>query len=224
MDFFCHGSPSRFSFSSSLVVFLFQYILPPFAVQRLTRLNCLESFGSSIFVLSHTLQDTTHLSCCISLPNSTIMAPSATPAIAEGATMVQAVMADGGPKAASCLLDRTERVIPRIVRSKGSRYTVDSGETYIDASGGAAVACIGQSDPRPFQAMAKQAQQASYCHPGHFSTSAPDDLARFLCESTGYRMKKVWLCNSGTDDLSFLIPVSSISSPNLCRYSCGYSL
>lgn len=140
------------------------------------------------------------------------MAPSATPAVAKHGTGAQALTTNGGVKAAGCLLDRTEKTIPGILRSKGSRYTVKSGEIFLDASGGAAVACIGQSDPRPFEAMYQQAQQASYCHPGHFSTSAPDDLATFLCESTAYKMKKVWLCNSGTDDSPFPIPEPSISS------------
>lgn len=150
--------------------------------------------------------------CRIEIVRSANMAPSATSADTKHETGAQAPTTNGGVKAAGCLLDRTEKLIPGILRSKGSRYIVKSGEMYLDASGGAAVACIGQSDPRPFEAMYQQAQQASYCHPGHFSTSAPDDLARFLCESTAYKMNKVWLCNSGTANSSFLIPEPLIPS------------
>ena len=52
-------------------------------------------------------------------------------------------------------------------------YIVDSeGRRYIDASGGAAVSCLGHGHPAVIQAIKDQVDKIAYAHSGFFTTEA----------------------------------------------------
>lgn len=57
-------------------------------------------------------------------------------------------------------------------------YVIDrSGKRYLDASGGAAVSCLGHSHPAVIEAMRKQADEIAYAHTGFFTNDAMERLA-----------------------------------------------
>ena len=66
------------------------------------------------------------------------------------------------------------------VRGEGIRLHLASGQTIIDGSGGAAVACIGHGNRRVAAAMADQAGRLAYAHTGFFTSEPAEALADIL--------------------------------------------
>jgi|SRR4051812_13169 adenosylmethionine-8-amino-7-oxononanoate aminotransferase len=85
----------------------------------------------------------------------------------------------------------------RAVSGEGSYITLENGTRILDATGGAAVSCLGHSNEKVKEAMIAQIRQLPYCHTGFFSTEPFEDLATLLKDSTGGRMKRVYIVGSG---------------------------
>lgn len=88
---------------------------------------------------------------------------------------------------------------PRIIGADGNYLKTDGGVNIFDASGGAAVACIGHNNARVKAAIAKQLDTVSYCFSPWFSTEAYESLARFLSKSTNGEMQRVFVAGSGSE-------------------------
>ncbi|MCC6210279.1 MAG: aspartate aminotransferase family protein, partial [Burkholderiales bacterium] len=69
---------------------------------------------------------------------------------------------------------------PLAASARGITITDASGRTYIDASGGAAVSCLGHGHPEVVAAMRDQLERLEYAHTGFFSTEAAEALAEML--------------------------------------------
>ena len=54
------------------------------------------------------------------------------------------------------------------------------GKEYIDASGGAAVSCLGHGHPDVLAAMHAQLDKLAYAHTSFFTTSVAEDLGEDL--------------------------------------------
>jgi acetylornithine/succinyldiaminopimelate/putrescine aminotransferase len=107
----------------------------------------------------------------------------------------------------SALLHRNLRAPPRrVTSSEGSFITLDDGQVILDATGGAAVSCLGHAHPRVLAAMRRQAEQVAYCHSLFFGTEAAEELARELCDGTGGAMTRAFIVSSGR---RFLFPLRS---------------
>lgn len=66
---------------------------------------------------------------------------------------------------------------PTAVSAKGIFIRDETGKEYIDASGGAAVSCLGHSHPDIIAAMRAQLDQLEYAHTSFFTTQAAEELA-----------------------------------------------
>ncbi len=88
---------------------------------------------------------------------------------------------------------------PRIESADGNYLFTDDGASIFDASGGAAVACIGHNNSRVKRAVANQLDKISYCFSPWFSTSAYENLAQYLTASTNGEMEKVFVVGSGAE-------------------------
>lgn len=88
---------------------------------------------------------------------------------------------------------------PRIESANGNYLFTEDGARIFDASGGAAVACIGHNNSRVKQALATQLDKISYCFSPWFSTSAYENLAQYLTASTNGVMEKVFVVGSGAE-------------------------
>jgi adenosylmethionine-8-amino-7-oxononanoate aminotransferase len=79
------------------------------------------------------------------------------------------------------LMHRSLREAPPIaVGGHGIRLVEAGGREIIDASGGAAVSCLGHGHPRVVEAIRRQAGQLAYAHTGFFSTEPAEELAEML--------------------------------------------
>ncbi len=66
---------------------------------------------------------------------------------------------------------------PVAARARGITIRDSSGKDYIDASGGAAVSCLGHSHPDVIAAMRAQLDKLEYAHTSFFTTQVAEELA-----------------------------------------------
>ena len=69
---------------------------------------------------------------------------------------------------------------PKAIGGEGVYLFGEDGRRVIDASGGAAVSCLGHQHPRVIAAMAKQASTLAYAHTAFFSSEPAEALAERL--------------------------------------------
>ncbi len=83
--------------------------------------------------------------------------------------------------AASALLHRDlRRTPPTVVRGEGSWLIDAEGRRYLDASGGAAVSCLGHGHPRVTAAIRAQLDEVEYAHTSFFTNAPAEALAARL--------------------------------------------
>ncbi len=73
---------------------------------------------------------------------------------------------------------------PTAVSGKGVYLCDAAGREYIDASGGAAVSCLGHGHPDVIAAIHAQVDKLAYAHTAFFSTDVAEDLAHQLIRTT----------------------------------------
>ena len=104
----------------------------------------------------------------------------------------------------SHIMHRSSRVTPPMaVRGEGP-YIIDSeGRRYLDASGGAAVSCLGHSHPAVIEAIKAQLDKLPYVHSGFFTSEPAERLADFLTkraqESLGGGLDHVYFVSGGSE-------------------------
>ena len=82
----------------------------------------------------------------------------------------------------SRVLHRTLRGAPPPIATGGHGVwlTAADGREVLDASGGAAVSCLGHQHPRIVEAIQRQAATLAYAHTGFFSSAPAEELAETL--------------------------------------------
>ncbi|WP_028696281.1 aspartate aminotransferase family protein [Pseudomonas cremoricolorata] len=79
-------------------------------------------------------------------------------------------------------------------------YLIDSnGRRYLDASGGAAVSCLGHSDPEVIEAIRQQVGQLAYAHTSFFTTEVMEELADFLVARAPAGLDSVYFVSGGSE-------------------------
>jgi len=88
---------------------------------------------------------------------------------------------------------------PTAVRGDGA-YLIDSeGRRYLDASGGAAVSCLGHSDAAVIEAVRRQVGTLAYAHTSFFTTEPMEQLADFLIAHAPAGMRSVYFVSGGSE-------------------------
>src|ERR1700692_4032806 len=82
--------------------------------------------------------------------------------------------------------------LPIAVAGDGIEIVDSEGKRYIDASGGAAVSCLGHSNQRVIDAIKRQAQQLAYAHTSFFTTEPAEALADWLVEHAPQGLSHVY--------------------------------
>jgi adenosylmethionine-8-amino-7-oxononanoate aminotransferase len=100
----------------------------------------------------------------------------------------------------SAVLHRSLHDLPkRVVKASGLTLTLNNGQEIIDASGGAAVSCLGHGNEVIKQAIIDQMNTVSYCHSLFYGTAAGEALAESLVASTDHQMAKAFIVSSGSE-------------------------
>ncbi|EXJ96363.1 hypothetical protein A1O1_01489 [Capronia coronata CBS 617.96] len=114
----------------------------------------------------------------------------------------------GDSQSSAVLLPQLHTKIPNVVNSKGNYLYTDDGLEILDATGGAAVACIGHNNPRVKAAIVDQLDKIEYCYSQFFTTPPVEKLSRYLTESTGGLMSRVFIVSSGTEAIEAAIKMA----------------
>ncbi|KAF0319082.1 putative class III aminotransferase [Colletotrichum asianum] len=96
----------------------------------------------------------------------------------------------------------------RTVGGEGNCYVVDGGRKLFDASGGAAVACLGHGDKRVAEAIIRQLSNIAYSPSTFFTTSVCEQLAQFLVNTTHGHMSRAYLVSSGSEAMEAAMKLS----------------
>src|ERR1700681_4126973 len=73
--------------------------------------------------------------------------------------------------------------MPVAVSGKGVELFDREGKSYLDASGGAAVSCLGHGHPDVLAALHAQLDKLAYAHTSYFTTEVAEELASLLIET-----------------------------------------
>jgi len=100
----------------------------------------------------------------------------------------------------SAVFHRNARVDPPIaVRGEGCYVFDADGKRYLDASGGAAVSCLGHSDADVRAALHRQLDKLAYAHTGFFSSEPAEALAQHLVERAPEGIEKAFFVSGGSE-------------------------
>jgi len=89
--------------------------------------------------------------------------------------------------------------LPYAVRGDGC-YIIDKNDKrYLDASGGAAVSCLGHSDITVRNAIIEQTEKLAFAHTSFFTTNPAEKLATLLAENSPKGLNKVYFVSSGSE-------------------------
>ncbi|WP_313534173.1 aspartate aminotransferase family protein [Haematobacter sp.] len=91
------------------------------------------------------------------------------------------------------------RTLPVAIGGDGP-YVIDStGRRYLDASGGAAVSCLGHSDRRVIEAIKAQLDRLPYAHSSFFTTEPAEALADHLISRAPEGLEHVYFISGGSE-------------------------
>jgi adenosylmethionine-8-amino-7-oxononanoate aminotransferase len=98
--------------------------------------------------------------------------------------------------------------LPLAVQGDGV-YIVDStGKRYLDASGGAAVSCLGHSNARVIDAIKAQLDRLAFAHTGFFSSIPAEALAELLIKEAPGALDRVYLVSGGSEAVEAAIKLA----------------
>ena len=89
--------------------------------------------------------------------------------------------------------------LPVAVGGRGLELTDSDGRIYLDASGGAAVSCLGHGHPAVRAALHAQLDQLAYAHTAFFTTDVAERLADRLIANAPRGISHVYLVSGGSE-------------------------
>ena len=98
------------------------------------------------------------------------------------------------------VLHRTSLAAPPLAVGGSGCWLIDAeGRRYLDASGGAAVSCLGHGHPAVIEAIQRQAAQLAYAHTSFFSNAPMEALADFLIARAPAGLAQVYFVSGGSE-------------------------
>lgn len=89
--------------------------------------------------------------------------------------------------------------MPIAVGGRGIELFDAEGKAYIDASGGAAVSCLGHAHPAVLSALHEQLDRLAYAHTGFFTSEAAEALAELLIADAPAGLSHAYLVSGGSE-------------------------
>jgi adenosylmethionine-8-amino-7-oxononanoate aminotransferase len=88
---------------------------------------------------------------------------------------------------------------PVAVRGEGLFLVDSAGRRYLDASGGAAVSCLGHGHPAVVEAIKSQAERLEYAHTSFFTSEPAERLADELIAGAPRGLARVYYTSGGSE-------------------------
>lgn len=93
----------------------------------------------------------------------------------------------------------TKARMPIAVRGDGIYIYDAAGKSYLDGSGGAAVSCLGHSDPDVIAAIKSQVDALDFAHTGFLTSEPAEALATKLVQHAPEGIERVYLVSGGSE-------------------------
>jgi adenosylmethionine-8-amino-7-oxononanoate aminotransferase len=104
------------------------------------------------------------------------------------------------PVAGTQVLHRHLRHLPPTAIAGRGAWLIDAqGRRYLDASGGAAVSCLGHGHPDVIAAMHAQIDRLAYAHTSFFTTEVAEELGRQLVARAPAGMSHAYFVSGGSE-------------------------
>jgi adenosylmethionine-8-amino-7-oxononanoate aminotransferase len=97
---------------------------------------------------------------------------------------------------------------PKAIGGDGVYLVAEDGRRVLDASGGAAVSCLGHQHPRVIGAMAKQASTLAYAHTAFFSSEPAETLAETLVGHEPGGLAYAYFVSGGSEAIEASIKIA----------------
>jgi adenosylmethionine-8-amino-7-oxononanoate aminotransferase len=91
------------------------------------------------------------------------------------------------------------QTLPTVVEGHGIELIDSAGKRYLDASGGAAVSCLGHSHPQVVHAIQQQLGHIAYAHTSFFTNEPAEQLASTLAQAAPGDLNHVFFVSSGSE-------------------------
>ncbi|NQV99262.1 MAG: aminotransferase class III-fold pyridoxal phosphate-dependent enzyme, partial [Rhodospirillales bacterium] len=112
---------------------------------------------------------------------------------------------------------------PTVVAGDGI-YLIDAaGKRYLDGSGGAAVSCLGHSDPDVIAAIKAQADRICYAHTSFMTSEPAEQLADLLISAAPEGIESVYFVSGGSEAVEAALKMArqyflEINEPKRSRF------
>lgn len=118
---------------------------------------------------------------------------------------------------------QSAHVPPVAVRGDGIHVVDADGKRYLDASGGAAVSCLGHDHPRVIEAIKAQLDKLPYAHTGFFTSEPAEQLADLLVEMAPGDLDRVYIVSGGSEAIEAALKLArqyflEIGQPERSRF------
>jgi adenosylmethionine-8-amino-7-oxononanoate aminotransferase len=97
---------------------------------------------------------------------------------------------------------------PKAIGGEGVWLIGEEGRRILDASGGAAVSCLGHQHPRVLEAMSRQASKLAYAHTSFFSSEPAEALADKLVGHEPGGLGYAYLVSGGSEAIEASIKLA----------------
>lgn len=102
----------------------------------------------------------------------------------------------------------TKASLPVIERGDGCYLVDKAGKRYFDGSGGAAVSCLGHSDPQVTGAIKAQLDKVAFAHTGFFTSEPAEELADLLVSKAPAGIERVYFVSGGSEAMEAAIKLA----------------
>jgi len=106
------------------------------------------------------------------------------------------------------IFGRSAKTLPTAVRGEGCYIYDTEGRAYLDGSGGAAVSCLGHSDPDVRAAIHAQLDKVAFAHTGFFTSEPAEELADLLISKAPEGIDRVYLLSGGSEAVEAAIKLA----------------
>jgi adenosylmethionine-8-amino-7-oxononanoate aminotransferase len=122
------------------------------------------------------------------------------------------------------VIHRSLRITPPVAVGGEGVYLIDAaGKRYLDASGGAAVSCLGHGHPDVIAAVHEQIDRLAYAHTGFFSSEPAEQLADQLAANAPDGLGNVYFVSGGSEAMEAALKLArqyfvEIGQPRRTRF------
>lgn len=110
--------------------------------------------------------------------------------------------------------------LPLVVKGQGNYLYTDDGRKIFDASGGAAVSCLGHGNKKITKEIVQELEYGfPYVSSTIFANKASQELAALLIKSTDYLMGRAHISNSGSEAMEGAIKIAAQYNYELDKFN-----